>query len=88
MFSVVSVPALTKFPTRHRNLPQLVGCSSCRSPFQFILFRDKMSVQPSGEMRSLAAFIQEMIRTEDVLIIAGKMRDFVSDLRQSDTVGK
>ena len=86
MFSVVSVPALTKFPTRHRSLPQLVGCSSRDSPFQFILFRDKMSVQPSGEMRSLAAFIQEMIRTEDVLIIAGKIVDFVSDLRQSDTV--
>ena len=51
-------------------------------------FWDKMSVQPSGEMRSLAAFIQEMIRTEDVLIFAGKMRDFVSDPRQSDTVGK
>ena len=88
MFSVVSVPALTKFPTRHRNLPQLVGCSSRSSPFQFILFRDKMSTQPSGEMRSLAAFIQEMIRTEDVFIIAGKMLDFVSDSRQSDTVGE
>ena len=88
MFSVVSVPALTKFPTRHRSLPQLVGCSSRSSPFQFILFRDKMSVQPSGEMRSLAAFIQETIRTEDVFIIAGKIRDFVSDLRQSDTVGE
>ena len=88
MFCVVSVPALTKFPIRHRNLSQLVGCSSRSSPFQFILFRDKMSTQPSGEMRSLAAFIQEMIRTEDVLIIAGKMRDFVSDSRQSDTVGE
>ena len=88
MFSVVSVPTLTKFPTRHRNLPQLVGCSSRHSPFQFILFRDKMSTQPSGEMRSLAAFIQEMIRTEDVFIIAGKMLDFVSDSRQSDTVGE
>ena len=88
MFSVVSVPALTKFPTRHRNLPQLVGCSSRSSPFQFILFRDKMSTQPSGEMRSLAAFIQEMIQTEDVLIIASKMLDFVSDSRQSDTVGE
>ena len=88
MFSVVSVPTLTKFPTRHRNLPQLVGCSSRHSPFQFILFRDKMSVQHSGEMRSLAAFIQEMIRTEDVLIFAGKMRDFASDSRQSDTVGE
>ena len=88
MFSVVSIPALTKFSTRHRSLPQLVGCSSRSSPFQFILFRDKMSVQPSGEMRSLAAFIQEMIRTEDVLIILGKILDFVSDLRQSDPVGK
>ena len=88
MFSVVSVPALTKFPTRHRNLPQLVGCSGRSSPFQFILFRDKMSVQPSGEMRSLAAFIQEMIRTEDVLIIAGKILDFVSDLSQFDMVGE
>ena len=88
MFSVVSVPALTKFPTRHRNLPQLVGCSSRYSPFQFILFRDKMWTQPSGEMRSLAAFIQEMIRTEDVFIIAGKMLDFVSDSRQSDMVGE
>ena len=88
MFSVVSVPALTKFPIRHRNLPQLVGCSSCRSPFQFILFRDKMSTQPSGEMRSLAGFIQEMIRTEDVFLIAGKMLDFVSDSRQSDTAGE
>ena len=88
MFSVVSIPALTKFSTRHRSLPQLVGCSSRCSPFQFILFRDKMSVQPSGEMRSLAAFIQEMIRTEDVLIILGKILDFVSDLRQSDPVGK
>ena len=88
MFSVVSIPALTKFSTRHRSLPQLVGCSSRRSPFQFILFRDKMSTQPSGEMRSLAAFIQEMIRTEDVLIIASKMLDFVSDSRQSDTAGE
>ena len=88
MFSVVSVPTLTKFPTRHRSLPQLVGCSSRCSPFQFILFRDKMSTQPSGEMRSLAGFIQEMIRTEDVFFIAGKMLDFVSDSRQSDTVGE
>ena len=86
MFSVVSAPALAKFPTRHRSLPQLVGCSSRRSSFQFILFRDKMSVQPSGEMRSLAAFIQEMIRTEDVFIIAGKILGFVSDSTQSDTV--
>ena len=88
MCSIISIPSPTKFPTRHRSLPQLVGCSSRHSLFQFILFRDKMSVQPSGEMRSLAAFIQEMIRTEDVLIIVGKIRDFVSDLRQSDTVGE
>ena len=88
MFSIVSISVSTKCPIRHRSLPQLVGCSSRNSPFQFILFRDKMSVQPSGEMRSLAAFMQEMIRTEDVLIIAGKIRDFVSDSRQSDTVGE
>ena len=88
MFSVVSVPALTKFPTRHRNLPQLVGCSSRRSPFQFILFRDKMSTQPSGEMRSLAAFIQGMIRTEHVFDILSTLAAFVSDFRQSDTVGE
>ena len=88
MFSVVSISISTECPTRHRSLPQLVGCSSRSSPFHFILFRDKMSVQPSGEMRSLAAFIQEMIRTEDVFIIASKMLDFVSDSRQSHTVGE
>ena len=78
----------TKYLSRHPYLPQLAGCSNRHSEFHFVLFYDKMSTQPAGEMRSLAAFIQEMIRTEDVLIIAGKMRDFVSDSRQSDTVGE
>ena len=87
MFSVVSISISTECPTRHRSLPQLVGCSSRSSPFQFILFRDKMSVQPSGEMRSLAAFIQEMIRTEDVLIIAGKILVFVSNFKQIAITG-
>ena len=77
-----------KYFSRHPYLPQLAGCSNRHSEFQFVLFYDKMSTQPAGEMRSLAAFIQDMIRTEDVLIIAGKIVDFVSDLRQSDTVGE
>ena len=67
--------------SRHPNLPQLVGCSSRCSPFQFILFRDKMSAQPSGEMCSLAAFMLEMIQTEHVFTIVGKIRDFVSNFR-------
>lgn len=54
--------------SRHANLPHLIGCSKPQSNTQFMLFYDDMSCAASrtSQLRSLAAFVLDTFRTQDV----------------------
>lgn len=73
-YSLLSKPSTY----RHANLPQLTGRSSDRSPIQFILFHDTYVSRNTGQLRSIAAFLVEMTRSEDVFSMVDKIVDFVS----------
>lgn len=66
--------------SRHANLPHLIGCSKTQSNTQFILFYDDMSCAASrtSQLRSLAAFVLDTFRTQDVFSIIDMLVDFVS----------
>lgn len=58
----------------------MVGCSSDTSRMQFVLFDDDISVEASCtvQIRSAAALLLEMTRTQDVFSMVDKMVVFVS----------
>lgn len=57
-----------------------MGCSKTQSNTQFILFYDDMSFAASrtSQLRSLAAFVLDTFRTQDVFSIIDMLVDFVS----------
>lgn len=86
VFALFFNSLLSKSSNRHANLPQLTGRSSDRSPIQFILFYDTYVLRNTGQLRSIAAFLLEMTKSEDVFTMVDKMVDFVSislDFRMS-----
>lgn len=58
----------------------MVGCSSDTSKTLFILFDDDISIEASCtvQIRSFAALLLEIARTQDAFSVVNKMADFVS----------
>lgn len=58
----------------------MIGCSNDRSRTQFIIFHDDMSytLRHTVQIRSLAAYLLDITRSQDAFTICDTLVDFVS----------